>query len=404
MNESRRDEIRSGVWRSKSNPNPVDLGDEEGIEGGYVAQFTPDSKSLDPSIGYDGSSLLPPTASHRSKNVLSASSSKSNHSRIACTRNSSSSGDTPLQRIKSLTNFHLYLSPSRLAHIDLLTDSDGEESLLTPLRRLGLHPALNLSERAHAHRLGPGPSPLYLRAMGLPGQLGGEQVRSYSGQLQEHHSRVLDLYRDAPKDRLLPNVSPGPSSRSRIDKNVAEDLTSSESGARVTVTSGESASPKDAQSVVTPTDQPIAAYSSDANPWYGYPTIRVADGSIRPRYARNRKRDLVKTLLFLFMLRMQSLRNWFEGLLGLNRLGTWMGRHQPTKQAASTPAEGLLDTAERKVNIGPNNLLMIRHGMREDWIWMVVGFLLMRGTWTSWVEAPLEALGFGGLKTLLGVV
>lgn len=34
---------------------------------------------------------------------------------------------SPIQRIKSLSDFHLYLSPSRLAHIDLLSDSDSSD-------------------------------------------------------------------------------------------------------------------------------------------------------------------------------------------------------------------------------------------------------------------------------------
>ena len=287
---------------------------------------------------------------------------------------SRSSTLTPMQRIKSLTNFHLYLSPSRLAQVDLLSDSsDGESN-----RRIGRRPAVIANrplQSDHITRPDLRSRPP-LRIHGIPSHLtSDQQVRSYSGQLQLHHAqRLEELDNQAP-------IPPHPA-ESQFVETVAETesrgppVDSSTEGAR-----------------------PISAYSRSSNPWFGYPAILIPDVShpgsvlIRPRYRRNRKRDLVKTLIFLFVLRLQSWRDIVERTLGLHRRGLWHLRDYEAKN----PSEGLVMSASSRTM-----LISRSRVLSKDWIWMVMGFFLLRGTWTRVLAAPLQALDLKLIRDLLG--
>jgi hypothetical protein len=145
--------------------------------------------------------------------------------------------------------------------------------------------------------------------------------------------------------------------------------------------------------------QPISAFSANINPWYGYPAV-LTGTTVRPRYQRNRKRDLVKTLLFLFILRIQSWRDAFERFLGLNGLGTW-GYLSSSGQRSH--AEEMKDPGQGLVNSSLKGD-MSKANADKDWIWMAVTFLLLRGTWVRILGGPLEAVGLGSVRGMLGLV
>ena len=93
----------------------------------------------------------------------------------------------PIQRIRSLANFKLYLSPSRLAQVDLLAEPDIRD--LRPAfvqRRRTLRPAiLEANGFALATRARRPP----LRLLGAPGEQ--EDARCYSDRLVRHHAEEL---------------------------------------------------------------------------------------------------------------------------------------------------------------------------------------------------------------------
>ena len=289
---------------------------------------------------------------------------------------SRSSTLTPMQRIKSLTNFHLYLSPSRLAQVDLLSDSSDGGSI----RETGKRQARIVTQPAqvdHVSRSARRSRPP-LRIHGIPSRLtSDQQVRSYSDQLQLHHAQRLEKL-----DSQALMTSPHPAESQPVETQVERE-------SRV---SSAYSSQQDAR--------PISAFSRSSNPWFGYPAILIPDAShpgsvlIRPRYRRNRKRDLVKTLLFLFMLRLQSWRDLFERNLGLNRLASWRSRGHEAKN----PSEGLIMSAT-----SGKGLIVRSRAVDKDWIWMVIGFILLRGTWTKVLAAPLQALGLESIRDLLGL-
>lgn len=318
------------------------------------------------------------------------------------TSRNSSGGEGPLQRIRSLSNFHLYLSPSRLANIDLLSDSDDDDTPRPPPPKKQLRPAiLEQSGDSIAARRGRRP-PLQLL-----GNLGTDDARSYSDRLQQHHAKVLETYRDTGVAEHLSGrrvVSPSPI-RARPPGGASE----SQSGlSQPGVTPSGDEDPRtprpdslnDDESISTaaPGARAISAFATDANPWYGYPAVRSGD-TVRPRYNRNRKRDLVKTLLFLFILRIQSWRDAFERWLGLNKLGTWGRLPRPGYEGPKDPATGLVSSSSPG-RAGD----LVKQSTEKDWIWAVITFLLLRGTWTRILAGPLEAVGLGSVRDVLGLV
>lgn len=317
---------------------------------------------------------------------------------------SSSTSEGPLQRIKSLSNFHLYLSPSRLANIDLLSDSDDEDAQpVPPPPKRQLRPVMFDAPESIAERRRRRPP------LSLLGNVDPENARSYSDRLQQHHAKILETYKDSCKLIQTPNPTspplpqpippdaelvqlppPSPPSPSSPPGPSSTHMSPPYSPS---IHSDQIQSPDDSQISNT---QPISAFSSDVNPWYGYPAIRSGT-TVRPRYQRNRKRDLVKTLLFLFILRIQSWRDAFERWLGLNKLGTW-GLRRAGYDAAKDPATGLVQTSTSRAG-GE-----IVKAAEKDWIWMVITFLLLRGTWTRILAGPLEAVGLSSVRDMLGLV
>ncbi|WVF66347.1 hypothetical protein IAT40_001087 [Kwoniella sp. CBS 6097] len=408
-----------------------------------------------------------------------------------------------VQRIKSLSDFHLYLSPSRLANIDLLSDSDSEPDdetshpvppisstkatamNLPPARRV-LKPALLESESEKNQGLAERRLRPPLRLLGVKGNGDGEAcVRTYSDRLQAHHAKVLQQYTGGGSA----SGSGGPPSKLRLVSTTsghADDANGHsmdfglegnggtievdaayDSGRSTPSTPGGLEPPSlgshytyPNSSVPTslndpqPTYQngesiPVEAYDT-SNPWFGYPVIRVPDStgkggsSLRPRYYRNRKRDLVKTLLFLFMLRLQSLRDSIERLLrlGLAQIPFFGSSFSNSSSGSRNtvlgnskdgghgglgsigPSEGLIRSAQAQAQAQARSSIYgygQGHGHEysrysrdqdgrvvqrfdKDWWWMIIGFLLLRGTWSGVIIEPLEALGlnWGRGKEVMG--
>jgi hypothetical protein len=288
-----------------------------------------------------------------------------------------------LKKIKSLSDFHLYLSPSRLAHLDVLSDSDSDSDIEEDIQR----PTLVHKRRSHGQGDGR-PRP----RMNILGRVAGEDARTYSGRLQAHHAKVLEGYRES---RMV-EAFPGPSPETAAGSQEAGSSNFHLETNRIDRSSTPSAPTTPGPPVTHPPTQeeevqPISAFQSDLNPYYGYPAV-LAGTTLRPRYHRNRKRDLVKTLLFLFILRIQSWRDGFERFLGLNNLGTWHRNY--IKQ---DPGTGLILSSE-----GGGEKVVKR--VEKDWIWMAITFILLRGTWARILGGPLDAMGLGGVRGMLGLV
>lgn len=313
---------------------------------------------------------------------------------------SSSTSEGPLQRIKSLTNFHLYLSPSRLANIDLLygSDDEGTRPPPPPPPKRQLRPVIferpteSIAERRRRR------PPLSLK-----GNVDPDNARSYSDRLQEHHAKILETYKDSGKLIQAPNSISPPLPDDQPTANEAEEGPHASASQELSLPVDFGQHPSQSQELDSPEPlgdtqptqaQPISAFSSDVNPWYGYPAIRSGT-TLRPRYQRNRKRDLVKTLLFLFILRIQSWRDAFERWLGLNKLGTW-GPRRAGYDDPKDPSTGLVQSS------GKGSELV--KAAEKDWIWMVITFLLLRGTWTRILAGPLEAMGLSSVRDMLGLV
>ncbi len=308
---------------------------------------------------------------------------------------------TTIQRIKSLSDFHLYLSPSRLAHRDLLSDSEDDEPALTPppppivQRRRTLRPAmLELGAGTIAARRAAGAS--------TPATARASTPAEYATMLQAHHARGLEQYYSPEQHEVIeamssPEHSDGPESpQSPLAIEAApEGEAESESEPEPQILAPTPVRPGEAEA-------PDVQFSS-ANPWFGYPVVRVPHASgdgyaIRPRYGRNRKRDLVKTLLWLFVLRLQAWRSAVERALGLPRLAALLAPRKQEEHA--TPDQGLRAVARTRA-YAPKGAVVKRD---RDWIWMVIGFLLLRGTWARLLGGPMESMGLGVVRDMLGLV
>lgn len=246
-----------------------------------------------------------------------------------------------LQRIRSLGDFRLYLSPSRRTHIEILLGSDdemsdheGEESASRPRRG---------SQKAASPN-------------GMPRAPRDERSRTYSANLQEHHARALSETRERLQQQAATMIDAPTTVEERPGRRVA---------------------------------LPISAYDRMHNPMFGYPAVQsYANGSVEPQYGRKRKRDLVKTLLFLFLLRMASLRTWigqamtdffagivshvlFLGIPAHKLFGAvaGQGRIQHTPETAFALAQRRRSKeADQDFATG-------------EWMWLLMVLLVLRGAW-----------------------
>jgi len=342
----------------------------------HTAQNTPSSsrrQSLAAGMGLQMSRPPPQPleadTSHKDDTALSRQSSRA-----------SSTGGA-LKKIKSLSDFHLYLSPSRLAHLDVLSDSDSDSDIEEDISKPSLANRRKINVQGDT-RLRPGANVL--------GRVAGEDARTYSGRLQAHHARILEGYKESRMVEAFP--SPSNEASNKSEESGPSNLPSRMIGTDRSSTPSAPTTP--GPPVPHPPTQeeevqPISAFQSDLNPYYGYPAV-LAGTTLRPRYHRNRKRDLVKTLLFLFILRIQSWRDGFERFLGLNNIGTWHRTY--IKQ---DPGSGLIRSSEGE---------KVVKRVEKDWIWMAITFILLRGTWARILGGPLDAVGLGGVRGMLGLV
>ena len=67
---------------------------------------------------------------------------------------------------------------------------------------------------------------------------------------------------------------------------------------------------------------------------------------------------------------------------------------------AKDPAEGLLRVTRGKMG-GRGDV--VKRTWESDWVWMMVGLVLVRGGWSRLLAWPFEMVGLEGVKTLLGL-
>ncbi len=73
------------------------------------------------------------------------------------------------------------------------------------------------------------------------------------------------------------------------------------------------------------------------------------------------------------------------------------------KEEPKNPSEGLMMNLN-KGKTAASSVVTKSRGVDKDWMWMVIGFLLLRGTWTRAIAAPLEALGLESVSDMLGLI
>lgn len=367
-------------------------------------------------------------------------------------------GMTPLQRIKSLSDFHLYLSPSRLANLDLLSDSSDSDSegvtpdtegirpILSPnspsggkgrresvlsssppantgqtrrvLRPVIVDPEATITRaQSIADRRTRPPLRLYGVSSGGTGEE-GESVRTYSDRLSLHHAHILKGYQKSPgpTDETEQKQEMGPNESNDIPQKIesVEDEPNLLDDQPIEINDQP---PADNPTIPQTHIHRVSAYSRSLNPWFGYPALRLSPSTsqptnpysrnIIPLYPRNRKRDLIKTLLFLFMLRLQSIRDKTERWLGLHHLGAipW-NRRSEGWNVSHNPAEGLRMQEAELAKRGKKGGGMVKGGIwggwkrKGEWVWMIICLVLFRGGWGRILGATV---GLEGLREVLGL-
>lgn len=368
-------------------------------------------------------------------------------------------------RVKSISDFQLYLSPSRVTNLDLLLGSDEEasdeealqlESLRARQRarrqsrsslrssitgsglpsqrsRLSFDPSLEMDnhpangERAHRPAITPWITGSG-RAADSMRQASWNDARSYSASLTRHHAEVLIKNRRS--SALSTEVSPDANGLAMAGQQAQQNEPIDGDSEASTYEQTELEHGSDGHSTTAPTastrseetphrrrvELPISAYDRMMNPMFGYPALQTVStsghnlaGMLRPRYGRKRKRDLAKTLLFLFLLRMDSFRRWIGqattnlvasvlamiGLGGLfkaqsdqsNQRGDQRthGRRNP-EQAFALARHGYASQGLGRSNIGD------MAAAKGDWLWMVLTIVLVRGSWGRLLLSTLEEL------------
>lgn len=294
-----------------------------------------------------------------------------------------------------MANFKLYLSPSRLAQVNLLADSDNEVRPPSIQRRRTLRPVI--LEPNGLGALAASKSRSYVGLLGAPGDEGKDNARYYSDRLVRHHAEELQKF--GPLAMSLASTSngrdadPPPVQISKLD-GTAHDQAAAPAPAQIASLSQTKSDTYSAESGA----HLISALSRSTNPYYGYPALRLPNSihSIQPLHAHRRKRDLAKTLLFLFILRLQTLRDGFERFFGLNRLLPWADLHTRYVKAKD-PAEGLKRVED------PKSGVVVKRTWESDWIWMMVGLVLVRGGWSRLLAWPFEVMSLDGIRAVLGL-
>jgi hypothetical protein len=277
---------------------------------------------------------------------------------------------TPMQRIKSLTDFRLYLSPSRRANIDLLLGSDDEDEV---------DKAPSVKQPPPAGR--PPIGPLSQRRLNAL-RSNPEAARSYSASLTRHHARTLSekvLAEPAPRSELPEPIVVQPQSWENPKAETVEETPAQQQPVEV--------------SLSRHPERAISAYDRTTNPMFGYPVVEIVGGgtSLRPRYGRKRKRDLAKALLYLFLLRLASLREWVDMLLRSFGLTTSSTSSYPSTSGANHrgPVSHTPDAAferwSRQLASNGHSKAVDRRAATDgsagdrNFVWMIFTLLIIRG-------------------------
>lgn len=319
---------------------------------------------------------------------------------------------TALQKIKSLGNFRLYLSPSRRANIDLLLGSDDEDE-----ENSGDEGHEDTSERIPTETVTSGstssPSssprrkriPLVVEPPLAPRpSLTERDSKSYSTMLKEHHAKGLTqtLINQGHDD------TPPPCGTLPIPEMDREE----EAAAAAAATTHPSSPPHTVEPTADTSNAmhrrhrrielPISAYDRMQNPMFGYPAVQTYSSStgnptLHPQHGKKRKRDLVKTLLFLFLLRLASLRTWvgqvftdfLQGIIShalffapMHRLFGFKSMGENHRLVGDQSRQNHTpETAFALVN-QHHRLRMDRNDPKTagEWIWFLMVVLVMRGT------------------------
>lgn len=375
-------------------------------------------------------------------------------------------------RVRSISDFQLYLSPSRVTNLDLLLSSDEEASEEESLQLESLRARqkarresrsslrFDSSSTSGSSRRYPTNIAAENAVTGDPGVSGGGKVmrpaitpwisgsgraadsmrqaswddaRSYSASLIRHHAQGLTRNRrtsglstevSAPMDG---DEQPNHLSQEEHDPSETRSLCSTmirETDSDV-LSSVPPTVPDETDSAHTRRrriELPISAYDRMMNPMFGYPVLQTVStsgtnlaGMLRPRYGRKRKRDLAKTLVFLFLLRLDSLRRWmgqasthFAGLLlSMIGLGSWFKSRTQAEEL-----QGQVYGIDGSKIYGRRNpeqaFALARHNYalqgldsinsrelaaaKGDWLWMVITIVLVRGSWGRLLLSTLEEL------------
>jgi hypothetical protein len=358
-------------------------------------------------------------------------------------------------RVKSISDFQLYLSPSRVTNLDLLLGSDEEASDEEALqlesfrarqrarrqsrssvrsslpggglpsqrshlsfdRSAGAHD--NLAQEGGAHR--PAITPWITgsgRAADSMRQASWNDARSYSASLTRHHADVLIKNRrtSALSTEVTPDVQGLADEEVQRDEPIdgdSEEQTEGSDGRSTTAPTTSTRSDDTAHR--RRIELPISAYDRMMNPMFGYPALQTVStsghnlaGMLRPRYGRKRKRDLAKTLLFLFLLRMDSLRRWIGqattnlvasvlamiGLGGLLRAKSDEQRGDQKTHGRRNPEQAFAMARHGYASqgLGRSNTLGDVAAAKGDWLWMVLTIVLVRGSWGRLLLSTLEEL------------
>jgi hypothetical protein len=375
--------------------------------------------------------------------------------------------DSDLQ-VDRMRGFELHLSPDRARHTSF-SSSSSSTKVAEPGMLVGSGSIHRFSSTSSNSLKTPESPKIPTRVARRPRlSFDAASERSYSASLQEHHSRRLSETRVAAekiraKEMLLRELQAGrrgnesddaDEDEGRTDRKQARFTIGPSSRSKSVDESALQAARKEASAKKT--GLAISAYDRMKNPMFGYPTMVIpatatpvmttspgpvsSSGTTRhsqqsvmyathreqkivPLHGRQRKRDLVKTLFLLGILRIVGLRDWFVtlaselgrlfwGLLFLRRW--WSSMNVPDnhnrgrfgmyakgrRDVPLTPTSGLAREVEmtRRASTVRRGGAMVS---QDDWIWLFLSLLVVRDGWGKMFANAWDSTR-RGLRTAIG--
>jgi len=375
--------------------------------------------------------------------------------------------DSDLQ-VDRMRGFELHLSPDRARHTSF-SSSSSSTKVAEPGLLAGSTSIHRFSSTSSNSLKTPESPKIPTRVARRPRlSFDAASERSYSASLQEHHSRRLSETRVAAekiraKEMLLRELQAGrrgnesddaDEDETRTDRKPARFTIGPSSRSKSVDGSAWQAARKEA--LAKKTGLAISAYDRMKNPMFGYPTMVIPavatpvmttgpvpvssssttrhsqqavmyashrEQKIVPLHGRQRKRDLVKTLFLLGILRIVGLRDWFVTLASeLGRLfwallflrRWWSSMNVPDshnrgrfgmyakgrRDVPLTPTSGLAREVELKTQAST-----VRRGdamvSQDDWIWLFLSLLVVRDGWGKMFANAWDSTR-RGLRTAVG--